>query len=173
MKFDPYTYSITIRKEMVDDESYFVGRVAELPNIIAFEDTYEAARAIVIDAISSFKALADKEGEEFPSPYPAIPDEFSGRITLRLPKTLHAKVSFYANQENVSINQYLNNVIAYSIGEAEGLSKAEKLMHRFTNYIVTSLSAITKSSTTEYEKSQLFYYDYESFQKTSPLVLTS
>ena len=34
MKFDPEAYSITIRKEEIDDEILYVGRVAEFPKVI-------------------------------------------------------------------------------------------------------------------------------------------
>ena len=45
MKFDPESYSITIRKEEIDNEILYVGRVAEFPNISVYEENFETARA--------------------------------------------------------------------------------------------------------------------------------
>ena len=53
MKFDPEAYTITIRKEEIDDEILYVGRVAEFPNISVYEEDFETTRNLVIDAIQS------------------------------------------------------------------------------------------------------------------------
>lgn len=124
MIFDPEAYTIAIRKEQqADGEVLYVGRVAEFSNISAYEDSFESARALVLDAIQTLKKIADETQVEFPLPYPVMSDEFSGRVTLRLPKTLHAKVSRIAAQEDVSVNQYLVTAVAYYVGETEGVSK--------------------------------------------------
>lgn len=131
MKFDPEAYTITIRKEEIDGEIYYVGRVAEFPNISAFEDAFETTRTLVIDAIQTLKKISDETHSEFPHPYPSPADEFSGRVTLRLPKSLHAKVSKIAAKEDVSVNQYLVTAIATYVGEIDGISKvvSEAALH--------------------------------------------
>ena len=86
--------------------------MAELPTICAYEDTHEEAREIVLDAIQGFKEIADEEGSEFPEPFPSISNEYSGRITLRLPRSHHEKVFHLSSLEGVSINQYLVSVIS-------------------------------------------------------------
>lgn len=143
MKFDPDAYTITIRKEEVDGDIFYVGRVAEFPNISAFEDTFETARTLVIDAIQSLKKIADKTHSEFPAPYPAPTDEFSGRVTLRLPKSLHAKVSRIAAQEDVSVNQYLVTAISTYVGETDGISK---LVSEATHYFARAARSAFYSS---------------------------
>lgn len=139
MKFDPESYTITIRKEEDDDgEILYVGRVAEFPNISAFEDTFEAARSIVLDSIQALKKIADETQAEFPLPYPAPSDEFSGRVTLRLPKSLHANISRIAAQEDISVNQYLVAAVAYYAGENDGVSKVVSAAVNLLGHIVTN-----------------------------------
>jgi len=123
MKFDPESYTIIIRKEEFDGEILYVGRVAEFPNISSFEDTFEEARNLVIDAIQTLKKIADKTSADFPIPYPTLSDDYSGRVTLRLPKSLHAKVARIAEQEDISINQFLITAVASHVGEIDGISK--------------------------------------------------
>jgi predicted RNase H-like HicB family nuclease len=124
MSFDPETYTITIRKENVDGDIYFVGRVAEFSNISAFEDTFEDARSSVIDAINTLKMIADQDGVAVPGPTPSSEIEYSGRVTLRLPKTLHARLDHLAKAEDVSLNQIMITGLATYVGEADGLSRA-------------------------------------------------
>lgn len=126
MNFDPDSYTITIRKENVDGDLLYVGRVAEFQNITAYEETFEEAREILLDAITTLKKLAEEEGAAFPSPNVSLSDEYSGRPSLRLPKSLHAKAAILAEEEGVSLNTYLVCAIATYTGEAHGLSKATK-----------------------------------------------
>lgn len=137
MKFDPESYSITIRKEDCDGEILYVGRVAEFPNISSFEETYGAAHALIIDSIQTLKNIADEAGAEFPLPYPAPSDEFSGRVTLRLPRSLHAKVSMIATQEDISVNQYLVAAIATHVGEVDGIGRVVAEAGKLLGQIVT------------------------------------
>ena len=146
MKFDPESYTITIRKEEDDGEILYVGRVAEFPNISAFEETFEAAHALVLDSIQTLKKIADETKVELPLPYPAPSGEFSGRVTFRLPKSLHAKISRIAAQEDISVNLYLVAAVAYYAGEADGVSKvvteaANLLGHVFTSAVTNAVSA--------------------------------
>lgn len=123
MKFDPESYTITIRKEVDDGDEFYVGRVMEFPNISVFEETFETAHTLVIDAIQTLKRISEETGSDFPYPYPAPSEEFSGRVTFRLSKSLHAKVSRMAAQEDVSVNQFLVTAVATYVGEADGISK--------------------------------------------------
>lgn len=66
--FDPECYSILIRKETLEGETLYVGRVTEFPHISAFETTFEAAHNLVLDAIRTLKKIADEQHASFPSP---------------------------------------------------------------------------------------------------------
>ena len=119
MNFDPEAYTITIRKENVDGDILFVGRVAELQDVIAYEESYEEAHNILLDAISSLKQIADEQNRTFPTPF-ETEDEYSGRVTLRFTKSLHKSSSVMAGREGVSLNQFLNTIVAEAVGERNG-----------------------------------------------------
>lgn len=146
MKFDPESYTITIRKEVEDGEVLYVGRVAEFPNISAFEDSFEEARTLVIESIQALKKIADDTNTDFPYPYPAPSDEYSGRVTFRLSKSLHAKVARIAAQEDVSVNQFLVTAVATYVGETDGISRVvanamHAIAHVVNNAVASSVSA--------------------------------
>lgn len=119
MNFDPEAYTITIRKENVDGDILYIGRVAELQDVIAYEESYEGAHCILLDAISSLKQIADEQNRTFPAPFEAE-DEYSGRVTFRFTKSLHKSASVMAEREGVSLNQFLNTVVAEAVGERKG-----------------------------------------------------
>ena len=81
MRFDPEAYSITIRKEEIDDEILYVGRVAEFPNISVYEEDFETARNLVIDAIQTLKKIADETHTDLPHQYIASSNEFLERAS--------------------------------------------------------------------------------------------
>jgi len=72
-----------------------------------------------MDAKKVWIETAIKEGREIPKPKNIYDEDFSGKFTLRLPKTLHKELTIQAEEEEVSINQYLLYLIT------KGLSKTE------------------------------------------------
>lgn len=121
MSFDPDSYSLTIRKENVEGEYYYVGRVAELPNVRAFEATFDEAREVLIDAITSLYEVAKEKKMPFPVPRQEE-TEYSGRITLRLTKSLHRQAVAQAEAEDVSLNHFLSIAIAQQLAQTNMLS---------------------------------------------------
>jgi len=125
MSINPHAYNITIRQGCFEGEALFEARVKELPDLKEYGESYEEAYSLAIDAIeTSAEAFAEK-GREFPvAIVPA--DEFSGRVTLRLPRSLHRLLAETADTEDVSLNQYLVNVLSYYSGFASS-SRIEDL----------------------------------------------
>ena len=58
-----------------------VGRVAEFPNISVYEEDFETARNLIIDAILTLKKIADETRTDFPLPYLASSSEFRERAS--------------------------------------------------------------------------------------------
>ena len=116
----------TIRKENVDGDMLYVARVAEFPNLCAYESRHEDALSIIRDAISTVKTLSDECGEAMPEPVRISDSGFSGRVTLRLPKSLHAHVDRLATDDGISLNQYLVAVIANHAGQVTGTIRASQ-----------------------------------------------
>ena len=116
---DPSKYTITVRKGLFDDEECFEARVAELPDVAEYADSFDEAYALAIDTIETTATICEQLGKTMPVPFvPA--DNYSGRVTLRLPKSLHRALAKAANSEGVSLNQHLTNVLNYYSGYASG-----------------------------------------------------
>ena len=114
--FDAEKYSIVVKKERRDGNDFHVGRVNELPDImylskLSFQDAYEG----VIDAINTLREMAVELNREFPEPTAVSDQDYSGRITVRLEKTLHKQIAECSEAEGVSLNVYINNALIRSI----------------------------------------------------------
>ena len=81
-------------------------KVKELPDVREYAKSAQEAYALAIDTIETAAAMFNESGRLFP--IPAQPqDQYSGRVTLRLPKSLHRALANAAEEEGVSLNQHL------------------------------------------------------------------
>lgn len=113
---EAYDYTITVRRVEEDGEVLFVARVKELPHVRGEGATFNEAYEMAVDAIQTLQQLAVELGKSFPAPATMPEEEWSGRLSLRLPKSLHRKAAERADEEGVSLNQFLNSIIAEAIG---------------------------------------------------------
>ena len=107
----PYTIIV----EQWDDGKgpYWVSRIAELPHCLIHADTPEEA----IKEIAEVKIDWIKSNLErgFPIPEPR-PHKYSGQIRLRISPSLHKLLTYRAETEGMSLNQYMATSLATSVG---------------------------------------------------------
>jgi predicted RNase H-like HicB family nuclease len=119
MNFDPNAYNITVRRAEIEGEVYFEARVRELPDVVEYAESPEEAYVLAVDTIGTTFEILKGKGRVMPPPQ-APADDYSGRVTLRLPRSLHRAVTEAADQEGVSLNQHLVNILGYYSGFAAG-----------------------------------------------------
>ncbi len=102
-------YRIEIER---DEEGDYVATVPLLPGCIADGKTAEEAAARIEEAKTEW--LAARLEASLPIPEPQT--EFSGRWLFRTTPTLHRKIAECAQREEVSINQFVNNILAEAVG---------------------------------------------------------
>jgi len=117
--FDAENYTISVRKEVVEGEELFVARVAELPDVCEFADSANDARGLAKDTIETAYDLCMQKGIPFPEPKIVNDDlvSASGRVTLRMPKTLHTKLIEKAEEEDISLNQLIVSALSMNYGQ--------------------------------------------------------
>lgn len=98
----PYNYIV----QPITDESgfYFYARVLELDGCQSTGETFEEAFENLKEAMRGW--IETKLENGFDVPLPVGYDDFSGKFLVRIPKSLHYKLSVEAEQEGVSLNQY-------------------------------------------------------------------
>src|SRR5690554_4841807 len=112
---DATKYNITVRKGMFSGEECYEARVLELPDVAEYADSFEEAYALAVDTIETTADIFAEKGKAMPVPFEPA-DDFSGRVTLRMPKTMHRAYSRMADIEDVSLNQLLVNCLSYALG---------------------------------------------------------
>jgi antitoxin HicB len=103
-------YEIEVKRN--EDGTYFA-RVKELPGCMTEADTFAEVEEMIRDAMAAWIEVALEEG--IPIPEPRSLGEFSGRFVLRLPRSLHRDVTRQAEEEGVSINQWIVTAVARTI----------------------------------------------------------
>jgi len=88
-----------------DEDEGYIAIVPDLPGCSAFGETEEDALREVRNAVKSY--LCALKAERRPIPAPSSIPSASGKITLRMPKSLHARLALESKTEGVSLNQYM------------------------------------------------------------------
>lgn len=106
----PYARVLTPDKET----GTFTAEILEFPGCIAQGDTPEEAYERLESAAAGWIEAALDMGQEIPEP--SDPYSYSGRIALRLPRSLHRRAAQMAERDGTSLNQFLVSAIAEQVG---------------------------------------------------------
>ncbi|MBC8383773.1 MAG: type II toxin-antitoxin system HicB family antitoxin [Candidatus Cloacimonetes bacterium] len=102
----PYTIEIT-----PDDGVFFV-KIKELPGCISQGDTIQEALEMIDDAMNCWLEAALEDVDTIPLPESMQECNYSGKISLRMPKSLHKRLTINAKIEGVSLNSYIVTALA-------------------------------------------------------------
>lgn len=108
LHYGPEDYSYRVDRS--EEDEAFIGRVIEFPSLAAHGDTLEAALQEIRAAVEG--ALEDMRecGESIPEPINRR--QYSGRLNVRMAESLHRQLTVEAEQEGVSLNQWINTKLA-------------------------------------------------------------
>lgn len=105
----PYTV------EMKHDEDGYFAKVVELPGCMTWADTFEELGFMIEDATRGWIEDALEHGD--PIPEPRDTEDYSGKVLLRMPKSLHRDLVRWAEKDGVSLNQFITTSLARTVGE--------------------------------------------------------
>lgn len=116
-----YNYKVEIIKLSEDDGGGFLAEVPKLPGCISDGETREEALVNVQDAIKCWIETAEELNRKIPlSEEYKEEEDFSGKLSLRIPKSLHKNISEMAEKEGCSINQLIMMYISMGVGNEFG-----------------------------------------------------
>ena len=107
-------YHLLVVRDGEDKGKPWVASVEELAGCTSRGKTPDEALNGVQTAMSAWIATALQEGREVPEPKSAT--SHSGRLLLRMPRTLHADLTRASEREGVSLNQFITDVLAAAVG---------------------------------------------------------
>lgn len=107
-------YEITLVRDEDGGKPGWVARVEELPGCTTRARNPQEAAAKVSHLLSDWIAAAIQEGRDVPEPKSG--ESHSGRLLLRMPRTLHGELTRVAERERVSLNQFITDVLSGAVG---------------------------------------------------------
>jgi predicted RNase H-like HicB family nuclease len=107
-----YDYEIILSHSSEEDGEYWVATVPDLPGCMSDGTTPNKAINNVQEAIEAWIEHAKAIGRDVPEP-----KYYSGKFTVRLPKSLHKELELRAKNDNVSLNQTVVHLLSYALGK--------------------------------------------------------
>jgi antitoxin HicB len=88
-----------------DPDGGYVAEIKDLPGCMTQGETADEAMSNIEEARSLWIETAYEHGDEIP--LPSTETQYSGRVLLRMPRSLHQQLTDNAEKEGVSLNQYI------------------------------------------------------------------
>lgn len=95
------------------EEGGYVVEIPDLAGCLSQGETVEEAMEMIRDAKKCWIETCMELGRPIPEP---TSEEYSGKLNIRIPKSLHRVLAEKAKEERVSLNQYINYQLARGIG---------------------------------------------------------
>ena len=96
-----------------DPEGGYVAEIKDLPGCLTQGETLEETMININEARELCIETAYEAGDNIP--LPTTDDSYSGKLMLRIPKSLHRRLAEIAKTEGVSLNQYLLSLVSFRI----------------------------------------------------------
>jgi predicted HicB family RNase H-like nuclease len=106
-----------VRSVVPEPDGSFRAEIQEFPGCIALGDTSAGALEALEEVATEWIAVALARGQKIPEP--AEDAGYSGKLVLRLPKSLHRRAAYAAQRDQVSLNQFIVAALAEHIGAAQ------------------------------------------------------
>jgi antitoxin HicB len=88
-----------------DPEGGYVAQIKDLPGCLTQGETVEETMANINEARELWIETAYEAGDDIP--LPRSDDSYSGKLLVRMPKSLHRRLAETAELEGISLNQYI------------------------------------------------------------------
>jgi predicted RNase H-like HicB family nuclease len=117
-----------------DELGGYSAEILEFPGCFAEGETADETIKALERAAESWIQAALDQGQEIPPPF--ANQGYSGKIALRLPKSIHRKAVQFAERDGTSLNQFLVSAIAEKIGAGKTQDRlATQLLKMLEHYL--------------------------------------
>ncbi len=114
-----------IRIEFDEKDKLFIAEFLDLPGCSASGESVEEAYSRAQEAKEEWLRVTLEQG--LPIPKPSASQEYSGRILVRLPASLHAMLSGRAQLHGASLNQFIVHLLSAAAVGDEVSTKIDEL----------------------------------------------
>lgn len=128
-----------------EDDGSFRAEIAEFPGCIALGSSPGEAYSELESVAEAWLASVIARGQPIPEPMEEA--GYSGKLVLRLPKSLHRKATYAARRDGVSLNQFIINSLSEQVGIRTAFasfftaSAFSGMIGSTQNYVTTALQS--------------------------------
>jgi len=123
-------------------EGGYVAEIEDLPGCITEGETLEEVFQRIEDTRRAWIEVQYEDGAEIP--LPRTEQQYSGKFLVRIPKALHRQLAEQAKREGVSLNQYVEAMLAT---RATLKDVSDQMAERLTTLATMQLGVFTYPST--------------------------
>ncbi len=133
-------YPILIEKIYDDGELLFTASIKELPGLIVYGESLEEVYEEIELAKADWIEANLEWGREIKEPIEDSLESYSGKVTLRMPKTLHRNIKERSEVEGVSLNQTIVQLINDGL-----LKQTHNVIEQLANQIENTTKHFSKT----------------------------
>jgi predicted RNase H-like HicB family nuclease len=97
-----------------EEDGTYRAEIMEFPGCIAVGETAAQAAENLENAAVGWVESTIAKGRPVPEPMEEL--DYSGKLVVRLPRSLHKRAAYVANREGVSLNQFIVSSVAEQVG---------------------------------------------------------
>jgi antitoxin HicB len=120
-------------------EGGYVAEIEDLPGCITEGETLEEVFQRIEDTRRAWIEIQYEDGAEIP--LPRTEQQYSGKFLVRIPKGLHRQLAEQAKREGVSLNQYVEAMLAE---KATLKNVSDQMVEMLKELLTTRLSAVSQ-----------------------------
>lgn len=133
-------YAMVLSHTVNGDDPGWLATVEELPGCTAHGPTPEGAAAGARVAIEHWLREAAAEGREVPPPGAA--GAHSGKLLVRMPRSLHGELTRASDREGTSLNAYIVAALAASVAWRRPTDDAPPHAHGLSTALTVNLAVL-------------------------------
>lgn len=114
------------------EDGTYSAELLEFPGCYTQGDTPQEAMDNLDDAAEAWIDAAIEQGQDIPEPFAT--HGYSGKVSLRLPRSIHKKAASFAQKDGVSLNNFFTSAIAARVGAEDFceqlINRIEERLHQ-------------------------------------------
>ena len=143
-------YRCELRKN--PDGSWFA-KCPDLPGCMTEADTADEAVKALNEAAQDW--IDERRESGLPIPEPMVEPVHSGKLVLRLPKSIHGRLAQLAKWEGVSLNSFMSIVLAERVGLSHATPQAAAILDE-TRSLLRDFKGAANRALTDVSSSTVF-----------------
>jgi predicted HicB family RNase H-like nuclease len=152
-----------------EDDGTYRGEILEFPGCIATGNSASETLASLEEVARDWLEAALECGQNVPEPVET--SGFSGRLVLRLPKSLHKKAARIAERDGISLNQFIMVGLAEYVGERA--NQPHTMNFVMVNINTSVISGFSQTRLQNYSEKNYIEYTTASLERSKTFAVPS